>query len=86
MGITQHINGTANAHALLNLSLVAGQMGLPGTGISPLRGQNNVQGCGDAGLHPDEPARLPALRRTRRSRTFERAWGVRPPGRARASS
>ena len=52
MGITQHINGTHNAHALLNLSLVAGQMGLPGSGISPLRGQNNVQGCGDAGCIP----------------------------------
>src|SRR5206468_3383276 len=46
MGITQHVNGIHNAHALLNLSLVAGQMGFPGSGISPLRGQNNVQGCG----------------------------------------
>jgi formate dehydrogenase major subunit/formate dehydrogenase alpha subunit len=44
MGITQHVNGIHNAHALLNLSLVAGQMGRPGSGISPLRGQNNVQG------------------------------------------
>src|SRR5262245_17935569 len=52
MGITQHINGTANAHALLNLALAAGQMGFPGSGISPLRGQNNVQGCGDAGAIP----------------------------------
>src|SRR3989442_688684 len=49
MGITQHTNGIHNAHTLLNLSLVAGQMGFPGSGISPLRGQNNVQGCGDAG-------------------------------------
>ena len=53
MGITQHTNGTANAHGLLNLALVAGQMGRPGSGISPLRGQNNVQGCGDAGCVPD---------------------------------
>ena len=53
MGITQHTNGTANAHGLLNLALVAGQMGRPGSGISPLRGQNNVQGCGDAGCLPD---------------------------------
>src|SRR5438093_2716855 len=52
MGITQHVNGIHNAHALLNLSLVAGQMGFPGSGISPLRGQNNVQGCGDAGCIP----------------------------------
>ena len=53
MGITQHTNGTANAHGLLNLALVAGQMGKPGGGISPLRGQNNVQGCGDAGCLPN---------------------------------
>ncbi|MGI8550020.1 MAG: formate dehydrogenase subunit alpha [Dehalococcoidia bacterium] len=53
MGVTQHTNGTANAYALLNMALVAGQMGFPGSGISPLRGQNNVQGCGDAGCIPD---------------------------------
>src|SRR5260370_1204809 len=52
MGITQHVNGTSNAHAVLNLSLVAGQMGFAGSGISPLRGQNNVQGAGDAGSLP----------------------------------
>ena len=53
MGITQHTNGTPNAHSLLNLALVAGQLGRPGSGVSPLRGQNNVQGCGDAGCLPD---------------------------------
>ncbi len=53
MGMTQHTNGTANCHSLVNLSLVAGQMGRPGSGISPLRGQNNVQGCGDSGGLPD---------------------------------
>ena len=53
MGITQHTNGTANAHGLLNLALAAGQLGRPGSGISPLRGQNNVQGCGDSGCLPD---------------------------------
>ena len=53
MGITQHTMGTANAHGLLNLALVTGQMGRPGSGISPLRGQNNVQGCGDAGCLPN---------------------------------
>ena len=53
MGITQHTMGTANAHGLLNLALVAGQLGRPGSGISPLRGQNNVQGCGDSGCLPD---------------------------------
>ena len=53
MGITQHTNGTANAHGLLNLALAAGQLGTPGSGVSPLRGQNNVQGCGDAGCLPN---------------------------------
>ena len=53
MGITQHTNGTANSHGLLNLALVAGQLGKPGSGVSPLRGQNNVQGCGDAGCLPN---------------------------------
>ncbi|MBI4011213.1 MAG: molybdopterin-dependent oxidoreductase, partial [Candidatus Rokubacteria bacterium] len=79
MGVTQHTNGTANAHALLNLSLVTGQLGRPGSGISPLRGQNNVQGCGDAGCIPTN---LPGYQ-TYAPETlerFERAWGVRPPG------
>ena len=53
MGLTQHTNGTANVHSVLNLALVTGQMGFRGSGISPLRGQNNVQGCGDAGCVPD---------------------------------
>jgi formate dehydrogenase alpha subunit len=80
MGITQHVNGIHNAHALLNLSLVAGQMGRPGSGISPLRGQNNVQGCGDAGCIPTN---LPGYQHyvDDTLAKFETAWGVRPPGR-----
>jgi formate dehydrogenase alpha subunit len=80
MGITQHVNGIHNAHALLNLALVAGQMGRPGSGISPLRGQNNVQGCGDAGCIPTN---LPGyqLYGPETLDRFEAAWGVRPPGR-----
>ena len=81
MGITQHTNGTANAHALLNLSLVAGQMGFPGSGISPLRGQNNVQGCGDAGCLPTH---LPGYQTYTPEvlEKFEAAWGVRIPNSA----
>ena len=79
MGITQHTNGTANAHALLNLSLAAGQMGFPGSGISPLRGQNNVQGCGDAGAIPTNLPGYADYSAESLSR-FERAWGTRPPG------
>ena len=79
MGITQHTNGTANAHALLNLALAAGQMGFAGSGISPLRGQNNVQGCGDAGAVPTNLPGYADYSPASLSR-FERAWGVRPPG------
>ena len=78
MGITQHINGTANAHAVLNLSLAAGQMGFPGSGISPLRGQNNVQGCGDAGCIPTNLPGYAGYGAGDLDR-FERMWGVRPP-------
>jgi formate dehydrogenase alpha subunit len=78
MGITQHINGTANAHALLNLSLAAGQMGFPASGISPLRGQNNVQGCGDAGCIPTNLPGYADYSEPSVDR-FARVWGRRPP-------
>ena len=78
MGITQHVNGTANAHALLNLALVTGQLGFPGSGISPLRGQNNVQGCGDAGCIPTNLPGYQAYDPPTLAR-FEAAWGIRPP-------
>jgi formate dehydrogenase alpha subunit len=78
MGITQHVNGIHNAHALLNLSLVTGQLGFPGAGISPLRGQNNVQGCGDSGCIPTNLPGYQDYGPDSLAR-FERAWGVRPP-------
>ena len=52
MGISQHTHGTDNARCLIALALVTGQIGRPGTGLHPLRGQNNVQGASDAGLIP----------------------------------
>src|SRR5690606_28381159 len=52
MGISQHVHGTDNARCLIALSLMTGQVGRPGTGLHPLRGQNNVQGASDAGLIP----------------------------------
>ena len=52
MGISQHIHGTDNARCLIALALITGQVGRPGTGLHPLRGQNNVQGASDAGLIP----------------------------------
>jgi formate dehydrogenase alpha subunit len=80
MGVTQHTNGIHNAHSLLNLSLVAGQMGFHGSGISPLRGQNNVQGAGDAGCIPTN---LPGYQSyaPETLAKFQAAWGAPPPAR-----
>lgn len=74
MGITQHTNGTANAHGLLNLAFVSGQLGRRGSGISPLRGQNNVQGCGDSGCLPDNLPGYQGLG-SEAIQKFEKAWG-----------
>ncbi len=52
MGISQHVHGTDNARALIAMALITGHIGRPGTGLHPLRGQNNVQGASDAGLIP----------------------------------
>ena len=52
MGVSQHVHGTDNARCLIALSTITGQIGKPGTGLHPLRGQNNVQGASDAGLIP----------------------------------
>jgi len=52
MGISQHIHGTDNARCLIALAMISGQVGRPGSGLHPLRGQNNVQGASDAGLIP----------------------------------
>ena len=52
MGVSQHTHGTDNARCLIALALVTGQIGRPGSGLHPLRGQNNVQGASDAGLIP----------------------------------
>jgi formate dehydrogenase major subunit len=52
MGISQHVHGTDNARCLIALTLMTGQVGKPGSGLHPLRGQNNVQGASDAGLIP----------------------------------
>jgi formate dehydrogenase major subunit len=76
MGISQHSYGTDNARCLIALCLLRGSVGRPGTGLHPLRGQNNVQGASDAGLipmmYPDyQPVESEANRRK-----FEAAWGV----------
>ncbi|PNU19396.1 formate dehydrogenase subunit alpha [Geothermobacter hydrogeniphilus] len=76
MGITQHSHGVDNVRALSNLALLTGNLGRPGTGINPLRGQNNVQGACDMGALPDvysgyQKVSDPAVRKK-----FAAAWGV----------
>jgi formate dehydrogenase major subunit len=76
MGISQHIHGTDNARCLIALSLMTGQIGRPGTGLHPLRGQNNVQGASDAGLIP---MMFPDYRRVDNDeahRYFSEYWGA----------
>jgi len=78
MGVSQHVHGTDNARCLIALALMTGQIGRPGTGLHPLRGQNNVQGASDAGLipmmFPDYQHVTHADARAR----FEQAWGLAP--------
>jgi formate dehydrogenase major subunit len=74
MGISQHVHGTDNARCLIALALSTGQIGRPGSGLHPLRGQNNVQGASDSGLipmfYPDyQRVNSPAARER-----FERLW------------
>lgn len=75
MGISQHVHGTDNARCLIALALLTGQIGRPGTGLHPLRGQNNVQGASDAGLIPMVlPDYRPVGGDARAA--FEAAWGA----------
>ena len=77
MGITQHVHGTDNARCLISLALMTGQIGRPGTGLHPLRGQNNVQGASDVGLIPMVfPDYQPVSDTAARAR-FEKLWGTR---------
>jgi formate dehydrogenase major subunit len=76
MGISQHVHGTDNARCLIALALSTGQIGKPGSGLHPLRGQNNVQGASDSGLipmfYPDyQRVATPAAKQR-----FEKLWGV----------
>ena len=77
LGITEHHNAVDNVLALLNLALLTGHVGQYGSGLNPLRGQNNVQGGGDMGAIPD---RLPGFQHVENDELrakFERAWGAR---------
>ncbi len=81
LGITEHHNAVDNVLALINLALLTGHVGRYGSGLNPLRGQNNVQGGGDMGAIPN---RLPGgndLEDAAQRAPFERAWGVSIPPR-----
>lgn len=79
MGITQHTTGVDNVMSCANLALLTGNIGIPGTGVNPLRGQNNVQGACDMGALPNyfpgyQNTEDPEIRQK-----FKEAWGVDPP-------
>ncbi|WP_342113219.1 formate dehydrogenase subunit alpha [Pseudoduganella sp. OTU4001] len=78
MGISQHIHGTDNARCLIALALMTGQIGRPGTGLHPLRGQNNVQGASDAGLIPMMFPDYQRVTDPAAQVRFASAWGLAP--------
>ena len=80
IGMTEHVQGTEGVTALINLALLTGNLGKPGTGVNPLRGQNNVQGAAQMGCEPSllTGSARPADAGSR----FERVWGAAIPHRA----
>jgi formate dehydrogenase major subunit len=79
MGISQHTHGTDNARCLIALSLMTGQIGRPGTGLHPLRGQNNVQGASDSGLIPMMYPDYQRVGNPEVRERFEHLWGAKLP-------
>jgi formate dehydrogenase major subunit len=76
MGISQHIHGTDNSRCLIALALMTGQIGRPGTGLHPLRGQNNVQGASDVGLIPMVFPDYQRVDNPEANAYFEKLWGT----------
>ncbi len=76
MGVSQHVHGTDNARCLIALCTVTGQIGKPGSGLHPLRGQNNVQGASDAGLIPMMYPNYQRVTDTAAHAWFENFWGT----------
>ncbi len=76
MGVSQHVHGTDNARCLIALALMTGQIGRPGTGLHPLRGQNNVQGASDAGLIPMMYPDYQRVTEPGARARMAQAWGV----------
>ena len=80
MGITQHTSGHQNVLSCANLQMLLGNMGIPGGGVNPLRGQNNVQGACDMGGLPNVYPGYQAVTNEASRKKFEKAWGVALPG------
>ena len=76
MGVSQHIHGTDNARCLIALATVTGQIGKPGSGLHPLRGQNNVQGASDAGLIPMMYPNYQRVSNAEAHNWFEKFWNT----------
>ena len=80
MGITQHTTGVDNVSSSANLAMLTGNVGKPGTGINPLRGQNNVQGACDMGALPNVYSGYQSVADEKIRAKFEEAWRVKLPG------
>ena len=77
LGITEHHNAVDNVVSLINLALLTGKVGVYGSGVNPLRGQNNVQGGGDMGVDPNKLPGFQDIEQDAEARArFEAAWGV----------
>ena len=75
LGITEHICGVDNVKSLCNLALMTGNIGREGTGINPMRGQNNIQGAGDSGALPNNYPGFQFVESPQHQEKFRKAWG-----------
>jgi predicted molibdopterin-dependent oxidoreductase YjgC len=76
LGITEHICGVQNVQSICNLALMTGHIGREGTGINPMRGQNNIQGAGDAGALPNNYPGFQPVTDPANQEKFEKLWGT----------
>ena len=76
MGVSQHVHGTDNARCLISLALMTGNVGRRGSGLHPLRGQNNVQGASDAGLIPMMYPDYQLVEKDDKQNFFEKFWNT----------
>ena len=79
LGVTEHTSGTEGVMALSNLAMITGNFGKPGTGVNPIRGQNNVQGACDMGATPGDFPGYQKLANAEVMKRFEDYWGVEIP-------